>query len=568
MAHPFHKKNAQETVRTGVHIARGPGRFLSYPIQRRLAKRGWKHRVFDVVVVGALAIVIGWLLWIFVIHADPGRQLDFQATIAPEDIVSGGASTLSIEYTNRSNKTLEGATLTLAYPPYFVLQEVVSPDFAPQTNTIVLGNLAPGAHGLTKIRGVLFGNVGGTQTFSATLGYTWGGLSGRRDQTFTFSPQRSALEIRSSLQDQLVAGQRVFGELALKNTGPVTFPKAAIRAVFPDGFILRETSQKQRADKTWIVPSLEPDEELTITFSGTVALKEGESTTFTFEPSFVFDSERFTQEALTETVALVPSPLTVTLTDVPSDLFVSEPFTARVTWSNQTNLDIRDVTISIDGAANAPEWHVDTPVIAGEREVKLIPGGLGTNRAVTLRPSVSFTLNATGERITVLGVPVERKLTTLVALEGFARYFSAAGDQLGRGPLPPTVGQDTTYWIILNIQNTTNPLRDVVVTATLPPRVQWTDQQSVTQGRSVTYTPSTRTVEWILSEADATLGSGYTAAASIALDLTPTAQQLGTTPDLLTNIELTATDAWTGARVEASAADITTEIEEDGGVVR
>ncbi len=565
---PSPKHNAREVVRTGVHVARGPGRLLSYPIRRRLEQRGWKHRLFDVVVVGVLAIAIGWLLWAFVFHANPGRSLDFQATIAPESIVSGGASTIAISYTNNSNKTLADATLTLAYPPYFVLQEVVSPDFAPQTNTLTLGDLAPGAHGLTKIRGVMFGNVGGTQTFAATLGYTWDGLSGTREQTFAFSPQRSALQIESSLQDQLVSGQRLLGELSLKNTGPVTFPEASIRAVFPSGFVLRETSLKQRADETWMVPSLEPDEKLTITFSGTLALEEGEQAVFAFEPSFVFGNERFTQDALTETVALVPSPLTITLDDVPSDLSVGEPFMARVRWSNQTNLDIRDVIISIDGALNAPEWHVDTPVVAGTREVQLIPSGSGTNRAIVLRPSVSFTLVSTGERITVLGAPVERKLTTLVALEGFARYFSSVGDQLGRGPLPPTVGEATTYWIILNIQNTTNPLKNVVVRATLPPHVAWTDQQSVTQGRSVTYAPSTRTVEWILSEADATLGSGYTAAASIALELTPTSSQIGITPPLLTNIKLTATDAWTGARVEATSGDITTIIEEDGGVVR
>jgi len=564
----IHKK-AAKMVHSGVHVARHPGRILSHPIKKRLEKHGWKHRVFDVVSISIVCGIIAFVSWYYLFNVDPGRKVDFTAVVAPASIVSGGESTLAISYQNNSKRVLGDVTLTLEYPPYFALNDVEHDAFEETTNTISVGELAPGAHGLVKLRGVMFGDVNGTQTFASTLGYSWDGAKhGSRRQTYTFSPVKSALQITTELPDKLVAGQRLNGSIFLKNNGTLAFPEEAIHAVFPEGFTLYTTSLLQRDDQTWIVPTLDPGEELEITYSGTLAIESGEDATFYFEPSFLFGDERFLQETLSETVQTLPPPIELEIS-LPDDLTANQSVKASVTWNAQNDLAVSDVKISIEGGTNEPSWNIDIPVASGTREATIVPhAGNGANRTVTFFPVVEFTLDATGDRVQVVGKSVERKVTTSATVESFARYFTSAGDQLGRGPLPPRVGDDTIYWLFLNVKGTINDVSNGVVTATLPGNVNWVDKQSVTKGSGVTYDPATRVIEWRIGDFPATITSGQIAAASVAVSIVPTEAQIGTTPPLLNNITFKGTDTFTGEAVRRGAGAITTAIPQDSGRVR
>lgn len=565
----IHKKNARHVTKSGVHVARRPGSILIGQLKKRLAKKGWKHRVFDIaaiVVIAAMIIVGLWQLF----AADPGRRVEFTAVVAPETVVSGGESTLSISYTNKSRETLENVALTLTYPPYFVLQDIDHPEFEATTNTIEIGDLAPGANGLVKVRGVMFGDVGGTQKFESTLSYTWHETkTGARDRSYSFSPQSSALAIETQLPDRLVSGQRISGEVRLENTGPVTFPEAAIRAVFPDGFDLRQTSLAQREDNTWVVPQIEPGDELLIEYAGNLSIDNNEEAQFLFEPSFVFGDERFIQDTLEETVSTVPPPVDVSISGVPEVLTAGVSIPVTIEWTDQSDLAIKNAKIRIEGATNEPEWDIDTPVVAGSREASLIPhAGGGTERSAAFTPIIEFELEETGDPVTVVGATQERKITTSVSLGGFARYFTSAGDQLGRGPLPPQVGEETIYWVFINAQHTFNDVENAVLTAKLPSNVSWIDKQSVTKGSSVAYNAGSHSISWSIGNLEATLSNGSIAAASFALGITPSSDQAGSIPALLQNVRFEGLDSWTRQSVVRNIGTISTQISEDSGIVR
>ncbi len=554
-------------IQSGVHVSRHIARPLSSRLERRLQKRGIKHRIVDAALVAFMAVVvIGGIVWL--LRADPGRRVEFTAVVAPRDVISGGASTLSISYTNRSKKMLENVTLALASPDYFVLQGVDDPSFEPTTNTISIGTLAPGANGLVKIRGVMFGDVGGTQTFTSTLSYTFDKTrTGSRTQTYAFSPTRSALRIETALPNKLVSGQRLNGQVRLTNDGPVSFPEAAVHPVYPRDFRLTDVSVPRRSDDTWIVPELEPGESTTIAYEGALSLATGASAEFRFEPSFVFGGERFAQDTLFEAVETIQSPLSISLTT--REITAQRHFPVTVSWSDQNNVQISDVLLTIDGAANAPQWQIDTPVFASSRKAVLIPAlSSGVNPVAQFRPELQFTLDETGDDVRVLGDATHINLPTDATLGTFARYFSSAGDQLGRGPLPPRVGDTTMYWLFLNVSQTQNELRDAVVSATLPAGVEWTGQQSVTFGAPLSYEPSTRRVTWTLGTLEPTVKNGQTIAASLAIALTPNEAYRGTVPALLSNIELRGFDAWAEQDVRFVGNNITARIAEDTGVVR
>lgn len=554
-------------IQSGVHVARHIARPFSVRVERRLQKRGFRHRVVDaVLILFVIAIAMSGIVWLF--RADPGRRVEFSAVVAPREVISGGASTLSISYTNRSNKTLENVTLALSYPDYFVLQDVDNPTFEPTTNTVNIGSLAPGAGGLLKIRGVMFGDVDGTQTFTSTLGYAWDdGRTSSQTRTYSFSPVRSALHIETDLPNKLVSGQRLKGSVHLINEGPVPFPEAAIHPVYPKGFRLTHVSAPRRSDDTWVVPQLEPGESATIEYDGFLSLQTDASAEFRFEPSFVFGGERFAQDALLETVETIATPLVVTLNAGEPTTQGRIPVTAS--WNDQSDIALSNVVLTIDGATNAPQWHLETPVFASSREAMLIPSTTrGINPVMELIPELRFTLDETGDDVRVLGDALSMRLPTQGTIGSFARYFSSAGDQLGRGPLPPRVGDTTTYWLFLNVSGTQNELRDATVTATLPLGVDWIDQQSVTFGAPISYDAPLRRITWTLGTLEPTIDSGRTIAASVAVALTPSDAQRGAVPTLLSDIALRGFDTWVEETVTFRSANITARINEDAGVVR
>lgn len=551
-------------MRSGAHVARHIGRPLTAGVRRRWQKRGLRHRLFDGAAVGAIVVLLGVSVWAL-LNADPGRRVEFTAVVAPSRIISGDSSTLSISYTNRSRKTLTDATLTLAYPSYFVLQDVDHPTFEPTTNTIAMDDLPPGANGLIKIRGVMFGDVGGEQRFESTLAYAWDRGKGTQSRTYAFSPAASALSVSTDLPNRLVAGQRLSGSVTLTNTGPVTFPEAAIRAQFPDGFTLLATSLPQRRDTTWIVPSLTPGETLAISYSGVLALKTDVSTAIAFEPSFVFGDERFAQDKLEEVVTVIPVPFTMSAAVAGEVRANAVP--VRIQWSNQTDAALSDIVISVEGGANTPVWRPDVPLLTATHDVTIIPQASGVHRMARIVPVAEFTLDDGPDRIVIEGAATEVRLPSDVRLSAFARYFTSTGDQLGRGPLPPRADDDTIYWAFLQVTGVQNALTGARVTAVLPHTVAWTDKQSVTFGAPVVYEPATRRLTWSLGDIAPENGA-RTLAASIAVALTPTQEQRGTVPALLTDIQFFSHDAWVNGEVDARAPVVTTRIAEDAGRVQ
>jgi hypothetical protein len=153
----------------------------------------------------------------------------------------------------------------------------------------------------------------------------------------------------------------------------------------------------------------------------------------------------------------------------------------------------------------------------------------------------------------------ELSLGTALRVSGEARYYTAEGDQLGRGPLPPQVGKQTKYAVLLHVVNSVADAENVRLTATLPNGIEWTGKTSVSRGQEISYDAVTRRLSWstrtfpALSELSVFVEVGFT----------PTESQRGQTVPLLQNIIVEGTDATLGDALRASAATLTSALNAD-----
>jgi len=142
---------------------------------------------------------------------------------------------------------------------------------------------------------------------------------------------------------------------------------------------------------------------------------------------------------------------------------------------------------------------------------------------------------------------------------------------LGRGSLPPKVGESTKYWVFARLINDISPVEKVTLTMELPLNVSWSDKTSVAVGDPLVYDPNTRTVSWTVSKLPVkptNIGLAF------EVSIIPTASQVGQNPVLIQNIKISGKDERTGALIEKELGNITTKLIQDtkgklrDGVVR
>ena len=566
-----------------VRLLRHPGRLLLTPVYRYVGRRYLKREKFEIrflitdiflliVALGLVASAVGWFVW----HNRIENRIFFEAQVAPTEIVSGAPSTLVIRYTNGTGQELKNAYLNLTYPAYFELQEIAIGETAATGEVVSLGDIAPDEVGSIKIRGVMFGNVHGEQVFETKMTFTYGEKekSGEKISRHVFSPVSSVLKLSLEIPDRIIASQPFSGNIVYQNTGEITLPKIIIEPEWPNGFAPATDSQK-----AWELPVIEAGQEGRIKFTGTAA-SGMENLELIFHPSFVFGTDHFQQDSLIETVKIIQPQIKISHSIEPDTAKPGGNLKTLVQYVNIGETPVYNVELSLISenpfAGSAEKILIGTVEAgaSGEKEIELKLRSTITQSEtqiyehlnISTQATASYQLekNVAGQKITVIDSAIETPLTTPIALHSFGRYTSDRGDQLGRGPLPPTVGEQTKYWIFWNVSGTTNEIQNLTISGQLPNNVTFTGRQTVSLGNAIEYDANSKTVTWSIKELAPTFApSSKIIGIAFEVAITPNEDQIGTSPNLVFDTSLSGTDSWTGAWITAYGTPVTTNLPGD-----
>jgi len=550
-------------VGRAVCISVHPGKMFLFPFlhwfnTRYKGRYKFARLIFsiDLFLVGiAVALAIVAIIGLLLVPKRFEDGIVFESSVAPTEVVSGSPSTLVIRYTNKTKEELRNAKVEIKFPKYFLLQE---------TSPEEIGTIPVGESGTIHIKGTMFGDVGGEQTFQTSLSFVHGekfDVFGEKNDTYIFSPSSSALSLSLELPDKMIAYQPIEGIIHYKNTSEIDFPTISIKPVWPKEFVFTKGQFE--------VPKVKSGEEGEVKFEGILQNAQDEIT-FIFEPSFTFGKDKYKQETLQHTAPIIPLPLTLNHSVEKQTVRPGKNVKFTVEYENISDVDLMDVSFTMD--AQSP-FVKKSSVVSIE---KIAPKETGTveitttlrktiaqsetsvyeNLKISSRPTATYTMKETVEStVTSKGTTIESQLTTPIIFDSFARYTTATSDQIGRGPVPPQPGKETTFWIFWHISGTTNELSNVEITGTLPVNVRFTGRQTVSQNKGVEYDPNTREIRWISASVPPTLSpTSKIVGVAFELGVTPTVNNL--IPELLSQIQLNATDGWTGAFVSASKSDI------------
>jgi len=133
------------------------------------------------------------------------------------------------------------------------------------------------------------------------------------------------------------------------------------------------------------------------------------------------------------------------------------------------------------------------------------------------------------------------------------------------GPLPPKVGEVTTYTIMWQVKNFYNEVKNARVKAILPLEVRLTGKIfPEDQTAKFAFDFQSREIVWELGDLEA--GKGAAApSAQIAFQLAfaPTISQIGQLATLINEAEVTGEDSWTGQMTKKTSPLINTALPND-----
>lgn len=256
-----------------------------------------------------------------------------------------------------------------------------------------------------------------------------------------------------------------------------------------------------------------------------------------------------------------------------------EKFSLTINYKNEGKSTAKDAVITLD--LDGEFWQGKDKIIWNSNELprlkEIKPGESGQIKfdgvlAKKFEPQsdsqIKFALIAqvesqyvgeasATEKMTSLSNKEIIKISTELKVNAFSRYHSAEGEQLGRGPMPPVVGQVTKLWIFFSAETKYNDVSEIIVTGKLADNAELTGNMSATSEKGVDFDPVNRTITWKVSRLSAPAKFYPEIGAAFEISLTPDQNQIGRAATIISDIKASGKDVFTGKSFNLSLPDVT-----------
>jgi hypothetical protein len=540
-----------------------------------------------------LAVGIGLYLFLNGANLISGNNIDVAIT-GPVSIPGGEPVVFGIKITNKNNVDLQAVDMNVAFPP-----GATDPNDSSQSLTSYdqyIGDLTPGGATSTKASAIIFGEENTQKTITATFTYKVKGSSAIFTKVATYDVliNSSPITLSVSSFDSITSGQEFDMTVNLKSNSQDILKNVLLKGQYPFGYTYISANLPPLSDNaTWKIGDIPPGGERTVVIHGKLQGENADTRVFHFlagARSSTNTSVIGTQYGVvTQNVSIEKSFVSLGLSfdnDSSSGDYIGHfgaPVRVTLSWFNNLSVAVSNATISVDLSGSAYDktkinpdlgyfdsahdriiWNQQTnPALAN-----IGAGDTGTvtflvtptsNTAASanqmVNPNVVISANVSADRTQESGVSgnisaaVSRsiKVASNISLSG--RLVRTIGPFANSGPIPPKAEQKTTYTVLWSVGNTTSSVSGVQVTATLPPYVSWVGPVSP-DSENVTYDQNSGTITWnVGSISAASVTNDPTKRREVAFQIafTPSVTQVASSPTLVNQATLTATDDYTGA---------------------
>jgi hypothetical protein len=513
----------------------------------------------------------------------------------------GGGDTLDLQVgiANQNSVTIESATLIVVYPAGTRAADDSGKELF--TERIPLdSSIAPGESRNISLKSRVFGEENQEAEVKVSIEYRVKGSSAtlvKEAVPHRFKISHAPVTLKLEAEKTISSGQETTVKLTVTSNSPTPMTNLMVKAEYPSGFdFSRSTPAPVSGRNVWRIDELQPEASATIDITGVIVGTKADKyvlkfsvgaagdrnpndiasllavgdTEFTLEDPFL-DLQISINNSEDSVVSITPDSQATVFIDVENTLdsiIYDGVVEVKLSGNALSNTDVLTNTGYYN--SNTHTVRFDSTSASGLR--RLNPGA--TERlSLSLQPSSSglqtpqivLEVSASARRISQTSAREQIAGTHQRTIKLESRpTISATLVGAASGPVPPVVGQETTYDILWKITNSANSISGAVVTAVLPSYVEWKGESGGAGAWS--YNSGTRTIEWQAGNVNA----GASASGTFRVSLLPSSSLVGRTPTLVEAAHMRATDNFTNSLLRQSSDDVTTELEgsRNSGVVQ
>ncbi len=573
----------------------------------------WKLFLFGFILIG---LILAGIIWLGFFIFNPDRNLaskSIELSIKGEqNIASGDEISYVIEYKNIDKVGLNELEIIIRYPDGF---EFIEADPTPSNDfnsSWKIGDLNRNSSGKIQIRGRLIGEVGSIKTINATASFKPGNFSSIFKETSLFSCQitSSILEIEIEGPTQVLLEKRTVYKVAYKNNSDQDLENIRILIDYPQNFIFQESTPKpfQREDDArslnnqWLIDKLAKNQrgEIEIT-GGFIAEPEAEKIFITAQIGFIDKQTEYFSLQQEKKIEIELNHSNLSLNLIVNGSSYDQPINFRqiltysIIYKNLGKKNLEDVQLNIEIDSDILDWGSLEDKNSGIiKDKKITWDKSQISNLALLRPldegSIDFSIrvkdsaqvdleknnlqvvsnvfallkkigNLEVDEYIIESNKIRGNINTDIQLKVEGRYFDEDNIAVGIGPLPPVVGQKTSFRIYWGLSNSLHEVTDAKVSTILPEGISWENKYMLKVG-SISYNPSSNEVVWEIGRIPS--GKSFDEINLwFDISVTPTKQQAKKLLILIDQTQFSALDKITDSPIAKSGKAVTSNLEDD-----
>ncbi|MBT4857234.1 hypothetical protein HON52_03545 [Candidatus Uhrbacteria bacterium] len=542
-----------------------------------------------VVGLGLVATMAWSGFFVFMNYVNPPRDETFTLEILmDETLVSGEATTIEILYTNPTTVPIAALSIDVNLPSSFVISQTNQPPTDTDQLIWDLGELTGLSDNHIVIEGTWFADTPSETPIQAYATYRPGNFNSEFEEIAVayVTSLSSVLELSVDGPEELAPGETGAYAITLINNGELAYEEVDISLDLPDGFYLESSEPELEAGSpaNWTIETIDPELETTILFEGSFAADIEGFQYFDTLAYMQIDGRELLQTQVQNYTDVLRSDVSVSLAangatdtvalDQDGTLRVSlgleqsgsedlEDYSVLLSFESEDSFPINWSSSQLDGGTLTQDgiaWSAEDigAMASGVKELLNLSfpiEAIGSGDADQFEITALFT-TADG---TVRSSPITVSINSEAELATSVRYFNEEGQALGSGPIPPVIDEETSYRVYWVLENDLHTLKDIRVSATLPPHVTWSDKVNTDLG-DITFDSGSSTVSWTVAELSTAIShlEGY-----FTISITPDVDDIGSFVKLTSSTDLLATDTVTGTQLHRAQDNLTTEAPDD-----
>lgn len=535
---------------------------------------------------------------------------NIEISITGNNFVAGGEElSFIVGVSNKNSSDLKLVDLIMEYPKSASAGDVAdSGDI--ERSRISLGTIPSGKTHEENLKVVLFGEQGSIRTIKVSIEYRVEDSNAIfvkekiHEVTLSSTPLNLTLEAPLSVSANQDFTFNV--KVALNSTRPAS--KVLVKFDYPLGFQFKSaTPEPIVGNNVWDFGDLAPGAERTLLVTGKmIDAVDGEektfrimggsqSTTDTSEIGVIFNSLAHT---LSIKKPFIEAELLIN--GVPGREYAVDSKSSihgQIRWTNNLDTRVDDLEIRAKISGNAANrntisvsqgfynsnqevivWDKNTqrdfdeinPGDSGSVGFTVSPlslfspsGGLLNNPVINIDVSISGKQSVDGFASGDLNNSASSVIRIISDLGLGAKALFYSGGFPNKGPIPPKVGQETTYTIVWSLSNTANNISRGVVKSSIPSWMRFVGTFKP-DTEDLVYDSANREIVWNIGNIPR--GSGITGAeksVSFQVAFTPSLSQVGTIPVIINEAILTAYDDFAKVNVKTSKSSLRTMLDSE-----